>query len=347
MTKQDQRSGDNSTNIQAGGAVTIHQGLTYADARQIALDVFKGNFLQLSDEAADLARRRAEEITEAFLSELQTQNQAGVSQAKDPDFQHALFTVQKEYARCGDKELGDLLVDLLVDRTKQQSRSILQIVLNESLGVAPKLTRDHLAALSVVFLFRYTANSGLRSLADFLGLLDKFVQPFADFLEKKAACYQHLEYSGCGTISIGSISLQELLRQTYPGLFSRGFEEAQFQAHQISIPFSHPMIGPCLNDQNKRQVFALNEKSLKEEAASHGVPSDDVPKLIALQKEHFLSDPEIRNKIIKERVYMERVFDTWQEVLNRFTLTSVGIAIGHANIKKSVGEFTDLSTWIN
>ena len=197
MTKQDQTSGDNSTNIQAGGAVTIlHQGLTYADARQIALDVFKGNFLQLAGEAVDVAKRRAEEITEAFLAELQKQNQPGLSQAKEPDFQHALFTVQKEYARCGDKELGDLLVDLLVDRTKQDSRSILQIVLNESLAVAPKLTPDQLAALSVVFLFKYTVNNGLRNQDAFYGYLDKYVQPFAGLLETKAACYQHLEYSG-------------------------------------------------------------------------------------------------------------------------------------------------------
>ncbi len=73
----------------------------------------------------------------------------GLENAENPDFQRALFTVQKEYALTGDDELGDLLVDLLIDRTKQDNRSLLQIVLNESLSVVPKLTNDQLAALSV------------------------------------------------------------------------------------------------------------------------------------------------------------------------------------------------------
>src|SRR5207244_8541795 len=134
-----------------------------AEVRQIALDVFRGNYLSLAGEAVRVARGRAEEVTDAFLRKLQEQNPGGVRQAAEPDFQHAVYTVQKEYARCGDKELGDLLVDLLVDRTKESSRSILQIVLNESLSVAPKLTQAQLAALSLVFLFLYTIKQGISS----------------------------------------------------------------------------------------------------------------------------------------------------------------------------------------
>jgi hypothetical protein len=45
---------------------------------------------------------------------------------------------------------------------------------------------------------------------------------------------------------------------------------------------------------------------------------------------------------------MENVFDTWSDSqMKNFTLTSVGIAIGHANIKRLVGEFANLSIWIN
>jgi len=33
--------------------------------------------------------------------------------------------------------------------------------------------------------------------------------------------------------------------------------------------------------------------------------------------------------------------------MKKFTLTSLGIAIGHANIKRLIGEFANLSIWIN
>ncbi|WP_376778330.1 LPO_1073/Vpar_1526 family protein [Stutzerimonas nitrititolerans] len=45
---------------------------------------------------------------------------------------------------------------------------------------------------------------------------------------------------------------------------------------------------------------------------------------------------------------MESVFDTWSDSpMKSFTMTSVGMAIGHANIKRLVGEFASLSIWIN
>lgn len=347
MKTQNQTAGDNATNIQAGGAVTIHQGVSYADARQIAIDVFKGNFLQLAGEAADVARRRAEEVTEDFLSKLQSQNADGLTQSKDPDFQHALFTVQKEFARCGDKELGDLLVDLLVDRTKQPSRSILQIVLNESLSVAPKLTPDQLAALSVVFYFSYTVNKGIGNHDLLFEALDKYVGPFVGGLENKRSCYQHLEYSGCGAIGMGTVTLTEVFRKQYPGLFSKGFDEAQFQSKTLSIPLTHPLFRRCLNDSDKWQVNAMDESTIRFEAERHGISSEDVAKVVALHNETLMSPDAVQKILISGRAYMQKVFDVWKDTMSHFTLTSVGIAIGHANIKKVAGEFTDLSIWIN
>jgi hypothetical protein len=348
VTEQNQKAGHNSTNIQAHGSVVIHQGLTIANARQIALDVFRENYLSLSGDAADLARLRAEEITEKFLKDLQEQNPEGVKQAGDPDFQHAIFTVQKEYARCGDKELGDLLVDLLVDRTKQSSRSILQIVLNESLSVAPKLTQDQISALSLVFLFRYTINYSVKNLASLDTFLDHHVAPFIEVIEKKEACYQHLEYSGCGTVGLGSLDLSEVFRRNYAGLFSKGFDETQFQAKQMTIPYSHPIFIRCLHDGAKKQVNAMNEDVIKEVAAQQNIIGDDVNKLVSLTMECLMSQEEAKKFVIGRRGYMERLFDVWEtSSIKHFTLTSVGIAIGHANVKKNVGEFTNLSIWIN
>lgn len=347
MARQVQTSGDSSTSIQAGGAVTIHQGVTYHDARQIALDVFRGNFLQLAGEAAEIATKRAEEITEAFLERLRNQYEHGLSQAKDPDFQYALFTVQREYARCGNKKLGDLLVDLLVDRTKQESRSLLQIVLNESLSIAPKLTSEKLAALSTVFLFRYMVHRGLTNHEAFYAYLDEYARPFAELIERNNACYQHLEYAGCGAVGMASISIEKAILRSYPGLFCRGFDQVQFCAKQLSIPFTDPMITTCLNDGSKKQVKPLNRDVLEEMAVRRSLPPDDVKKLKALQNAHLLCSDEVRRRVIAERPYMERVFDAWKGPIGPFTLTSVGIAIGHANIKKSAGEFADLSIWIH
>lgn len=102
-----------------------------------------------------------------------------------------------------------------------------------------------------------------------------------------------------------------------------------------------------MNDLSKKQVWSLSEATLRAYAPRGGLPEDDVPKLMRLQNSHQLDDPKIRELVLGGRPYMGRVFETWNSAtLGNFTLTSVGIAIGHANIKKHAGEFTDLSLWI-
>lgn len=126
---QKQQAGNSSTNLQ-GQSIMIHQGISYSDAKEIALDVYKANFLQLSQDAAELARARAEEITDNFLTKLKKENEAAVIEMSKPGMQAALFEAQKQYAKTGDKNLEGLLVDILVERASTPERNIYQIVLD-------------------------------------------------------------------------------------------------------------------------------------------------------------------------------------------------------------------------
>ena len=119
--------------------------------------------------------------------------------------QHALFSAQKEYARTGDKDLESLLVDILVDRAGATERNIKQIVLDEALSVAPKLTSEQMDALTVNFLIVRTVSS-INSLEAFNSYLDVYITPFVGTLTTGASCYEHLEYTGCGSIAfIGNL----------------------------------------------------------------------------------------------------------------------------------------------
>ncbi|WP_262250451.1 LPO_1073/Vpar_1526 family protein [Parapedobacter soli] len=148
---QKQEGGDSSTNLQ-GHVVNVYQGISYADAKEIALDVFSSNFIQLKNEAAEIAKQRAEEITEALLEKLIERAPDAIEEFKQPGMQDSLFTAQKEYAKSGDKELGDLLVDILVDRANSPERNMMQIILDEALKIAPKLTIEQLDTLTLSFI---------------------------------------------------------------------------------------------------------------------------------------------------------------------------------------------------
>jgi hypothetical protein len=347
--KQKQDVSEGSTAIQAGGNVTITKtGLTYSEVREVALDVFRSNFYELAGMAKETAKARAEEITEDFLGRLQSEYPKGLDKSYDPDFQYALFTVQKEYARSGDKDLGDLLVDLLVDRSKQEQRDILQIVLNESLSTAPKLTESQLSALAVIFLFKYTQNLGIGNHKLLGEYFDRNVSPFVSKIVKNLACYQHLEFSGCGSIGLASNDLEGILGKTYQGQFLKGFEEKEITDRSISIGLDSKFFIPCLNDPSKIQIRANNQESLEKSFDQHEITPEDRTKITELFNMNKMSNSEIKDKCIEFRPYMTGLFEVWSgSAMNQFTLTSVGIAIGHANIKRLVGEFANLSIWIN
>lgn len=150
--KQQQSSGSHSVNVQAAGSVQILQGQSYADVKQIANEIFAENFLKLRALAKETAEQRAEEIVSEFIKKLQDEAPARVETFKDPDMLIALFKVQQDYARSGKKELADLLVNLLVQRTQVNEEELQKIVLNESLTIAPKITKKQLNLLSIRFL---------------------------------------------------------------------------------------------------------------------------------------------------------------------------------------------------
>ena len=136
--KQSQRAGDHSRNLQAQ---TINiTGITVSEARQLALDVFKANALELAGIARDLFESRGREFVDRYLEELQRRRPEAISALQDPDMQYALFTAQRDSARAGDQDLSDLLVDILVDRAAEEPRNLKRIVLDEALTTAPKLT---------------------------------------------------------------------------------------------------------------------------------------------------------------------------------------------------------------
>lgn len=100
---------------------------------------------------------------------------------------------------------------------------------------------------------------------------------------------------------------------------------------------------------SKLQIRANSQETLEKLLNENMLMSEDIKsKIIQLFNTNKMTDDEIKQKVILLRPYMSQVFDAWtNSSMKSFTLTSVGIAIGHANIKRFSGEFADLRIWIN
>ena len=349
--KQDQSLDGSGTAIQASGNVIVtinNQGLTAAEVRDIAMDVMRSNLMEFRGVAKQTAIERGEQITEKFLDKLNIEHPAGLQQAQTPDFQDALFTVQKEYAKAGEVELGDLLVDLLVDRTKQENRNLLQLVLNESIHTAPKLTSGQIAVLSVIFFIRYSKNDGFNNIEQMANHFERHIGPVLGQIATNSSAFRHLEFTGCGTVFMGESSLESIWTRHAEGLFKLGFDDARLQQMPLSPLSLEKLIMPCLNDSTKRQVAALNDSVLNEKFIQFNLPEEDRQALRGLFNESTLEPAAIKAKVLAAAPFMENLMDLWPtSSIRSFNLTSVGMAIGHANIKRCTGEFAPLSIWIN
>jgi len=342
-----QEGGDNSTNLQ-GQTIVINQGITYQDAKNIAADVFKSNYLELSVKAADTARQRAEELIDDFLAEVKERNPEAINTMESPGMQYAIFTAQKEYAKTGDKDLADMLVDILVDRAAQEERNLKQIVLDESLSIVPKLTLSQLDTLTIIFILKYSKNQQVGSIPLLKKYFEEYISPFTSLLSKEDSLYQHLEFAGCASISMGSIKIEDRILKTYKGIFCKGFTKEQFEATGV-LPMDKysSIIIRCLQNNMKFQLAAIDDETFEVIAKEKGIGETEIAKLKPLMNNYQLNAGETKELIKQQGDFMNILFDVWDNSpLKNMTLTSVGITIATANLRRKTGISVNLGIWI-
>lgn len=337
--KQVQKSGDNSLNIQ-GRDIFIQSGVNYADARQIALDVFQSNFVTLSEEARKVATERAEEITEDFLKRLIIINPNGILLAQNADFQYSLYNAQREYAKTGDIDLKELLVATLINRTTETERSTLQVILNEAINIIPKLTQSQLNLLSIHIIF-----TKLNYPLGLIGSIKEFVYRYEELLSPlcihaKQMDFEHLQYCSCVGISMGSISIRDILIDKYGGLFSVGFEENLIAQMGIDRNKYPQLFAQCHNNISRLQINALNEDQLLSFIPRFNIDGESYRKLLELYKNYLMNSSSIRALLSENSSLLTKIYDLWEGTsLKSLRLTTMGIALGQLNLKRHHPDF--------
>lgn len=345
--EQNQKSGKSSTNVQGESVTIVNQGISYKDAKEIALDVFKSNFMQLSQAASQIARERAEEITNHFLEEVKERYPDKIRLMENPDMQSALYSAQKEYAKSGDSETEEILVDLLVDRLVEEKRNLRQLVLNESLDVVTKLTDNQLDALTVAFIITRTRNFTINNLANLKKYFEQYILPFVTNLSVERSCYEHLVYTGCASISIMTRSMEDIFRDTYKGIFCKGFTKDEFEREMGDFTTYNDFLIPCFHDESKFQLGFNDEEALQKGCDAKGYSSDIVEKLKPFLNKYLMNSSEVKSYLETIDPIIKKLFDVWgQSSLSQLDLTSVGIAIAQANFRRKTKLHFDLSIWI-
>lgn len=335
-----QTAGENSKNLNVMG--DCHEGLSYKDARQVALDVFKANSSVYTEIAKKTIDERVVNITDDIFTMIYSELPDTVEKLVEPAVQDTLLKIQKEYAKNDDPALKERLIALLKNRLKADEKDMETIVLDEALEIVPKLTGIQLNILSLHLTVLRILHHEVTNRDTFFHMLTSKILLFYSNRMSKTIEYAHLQYLGCtGILSEGSTykPIEEIFRNRYAGLFSRGFSREEFYEYMgIEIQEFQQLITTCQIDKEKYQFNAMNENVLKYSIAQSGKQEYE-EKLLQYYKEHIMEVKEIKDDISSHVQGFEELADFWKKTseFKSMNLTSVGIEIGLLNYNLQTG----------
>lgn len=335
-----QTAGENSKNLNVMG--DYHEGLSYKDARQVALDVFKANSSVYTEIAKKTIDERVVNITDDIFTMIYSELPDTVEKLVEPAVQDTLLKIQKEYAKNDDPALKERLIALLKNRLKADEKDMETIVLDEALEIVPKLTGNQLNILSLHLTVLRILHHEVTNRDTFFHMLTSKILLFYSNRMSKTIEYAHLQYLGCtGILSEGSTykPIEEIFRNRYAGLFSRGFSREEFYEYMgIEIQEFQQLITTCQIDKEKYQFNAMNENVLKYSIAQSGKQEYE-EKLLQYYKEHIMEVKEIKDDISSHVQGFEELADFWKKTseFKSMNLTSVGIEIGLLNYNLQTG----------
>ncbi|MGG0052085.1 LPO_1073/Vpar_1526 family protein [Bacillus atrophaeus] len=224
-----QQGGNHSTNVQ-GETVHFHNGITLADAKEIANDVFEKNMYKLTSIAETTAKERADFLVSKMLSKIdqEAEKEKLIGKFSDPDIQYILYTSQKSFARNGDQDLGEVLSNLFIERLKSGEDDFKKLIMNEAIEIVPRLTNKQIEVLTLNYTMIQMKINGISSLEDYRKMFYKIINPFIPSELPAANDCVHLDFCRVAKLDMGyRTSVSDITRIAYPEIFPQVLSEAE------------------------------------------------------------------------------------------------------------------------
>lgn len=352
--KIEQKSGKDSINNQNNdfstntSVVYVQNGLTYDEARQIAIDVFKSETKKYEGEALKIVNKKAQELIDEFLEKVYDSNYKDTYRFKEPAIQHAIYNAQKGFCLDETGETKQDYIQMLIARINCSQKSVLQISIDESINTVEKLTSEQMDCLTVMFLLLYPQYK-LNNIYNLNMYFNEICSFYHESFNLPSTPLSLKVYKTC--LSFDSVKnyipIEEIMKDNFPGLFFKGFNEKELVSisnHESS--YYNKILIKDIRDSNKIQINALDVDTLKSNIK--GTPlEEEESQLIDFFNNHIMSLNEIEKILKTIDPNMERLMNTWKNSdLKYCQLTPIGTIIAISNYNKKMNKQLDFSRFI-
>lgn len=332
-----------STIVQAKGDINFN-GITVETAMEICKYVVKAELAVYTQDARVEAEKRLSDITEKTIDRITSLKEDLLHRFKEPAIQMALNETFKNYIASGNEELGENLIDLLIERLNVQERTTEQSIIDEARNIIPKLSSNTVSLLAILVFSNLIFPYNKKQYDDLLLKLAPLVERLKNISSLDIA---HLKQVGCGY----GISAFHVVEPLEKNLLS-GYD--LFFRHNISfnelneIFHKYPQLMNVSQRTNlpyilqffstKGQYLSFNIGSIKTVTKAFNQANKDqlIPLFEDLKNKAIpFTEDEVRNYHIQKDARWQFAFEVFKnEQIRTFQLNPVGVYIGIRQLTK-------------
>ena len=317
------QTGSGTQIITQAGDVNINYGLKYEEVQNLVNTLLENNFPKLQQIAKEAAKDNVEKFAKTFFEKARELKKEEQEKFTDPDIQFVLTKAIESNARKDSDELRSILSSLIIKRVQNDQNDLKRIVLNEAIFTINKLTSNELKILTLCFLVAYTTVSEIHDNASFNNFLEKHIDPFLSF-KNTASEFEHIQYTGCGSIEISGIDIFHALTESYPIIFFTDFELKEIEDLGISETIKNDFFS-FDSLLNKFRIKHAKKEDFYKLLNSYDISPEIRGKIDSLYQHHIM-DTATFTKLIEEKTNAgKRLLECYKNTLiKNLRLTSVG-----------------------
>ncbi|PCH94026.1 MAG: hypothetical protein COB83_12675 [Gammaproteobacteria bacterium] len=358
ISRQSQKGGDGSTNIQAEQMV-VHVGIDEKRAREVFQEMNLQLRKEYTQEALDIANTRVAEFENSLLPKME--NVEGALEAfSDPSFQILLLNAQKTAASTERPADYDLLSELLIHRFKKGDDRIARAGISLAVEIIDKVSDEALLGLTVAhsvssfFPVSGDIHQGLNTLNDLFGKI------FYGELPSGQEWLDHLDILNTVRLSsFGSLKkIQEYYSDVLSGYIDVGIEKnSESYTRALDILDSNRLPRNILVEHSLNKDFlripVTHRAQIKNLVLQQVVHREGAQVIIPVQltkEQHnaidsiydiFSKDNNIKQSNINsfmaewsKRKNLLILKEWWDKIPIILTITAVGKVLAHSNAQR-------------
>jgi hypothetical protein len=221
-----QKVTDNSNAYQANGNITINNGMSFSEIRELFNDLFELNFPRLVDIAAEKAKENLLDFLKIFSNELnENKEEINYDKFSSPNTQYLFTSTIKEVA-CKGNNL-DFLSEVLITGLRSDSTEMLDIIAEQALGLVPRLTNLHISIITLNHYIRNMRFDGINNISDLAKEHSSIFNILGDMKDISMNAIYYI--SSLGLASYVNVvehkEYENVFKNTYPELYENKNED--------------------------------------------------------------------------------------------------------------------------